>query len=409
MNLRLIVFSILLVITAEVRAASAEFQDFLTRACESATPGTDFFTRCNIDSVDGDLSGDSEDSLNPTQSLANASSAIAETRARIKALREKMAESKLAAPEEEEDDAKDVFRQSGFSLIMNGESGDIDREQSTRERGFDTDTTRIQVGFDYRASNTLIAGAVVSFEQFDTVYDADQPGVNFDPGPTEGDTERDSLSVNLFASLAVSERLYFDALLSVSQSDFVFRRIAIFQESTRTLPTLTINTSAESEGQELAASVGMGYNANWDAVSLHSYLRVNFQRSSIDPYEEQGGRGFAMFIENDDLAQSTAVAGFRLTRSINTSFGVLVPQIFAEYESTIDRDDKVSRQRFIADPSRTFFTVVGDEEDDSFGRGGIGLLAIFPNGFSAFVTADTVWGRTLFDETRINAGIRKEL
>ena len=400
--------SILLVALAQSSlAASADFQDFLTRACASATPGTDFFTRCNVDTTDGDLSGDSEDSLNPTQSLANASSAIAETRARIKALREKMRES---GDDTDEDEASvsDVFRQQGFSLIFNGESGSIERDLSARERGFETDTSRIQFGFDYRATDTLILGAVVAIEQFDTVYDADQPGTNFVPGPSEGDTDRESESLNMFASLALSRQIHVDALISMSRSDFTFRRIAVFQEFTRTLPTRTIRTTADSDGREFAASVGVGYDANWDAVSLQSYLRYNVQRSSIDPYREEGGNGFAMFIENDALEQTTLVGGFRLTRAINTDFGVLVPQLFTEVEATVSRDEKVSRQRFLEDPSSTVFTVTGDDEDDVFGRSGIGIVAVFPNGLSAYLSADVVWGRDLFDENRINLGIRKE-
>lgn len=400
--------SILLVALAQSSlAASADFQDFLTRACASATPGTDFFTRCNVDTTDGDLSGDSEDSLNPTQSLANASSAIAETRARIKALREKMRES---GDDTDEDEASvsDVFRQQGFSLIFNGESGSIERDLSARERGFETDTSRIQFGFDYRATDNLILGAVVAIEQFDTVYDADQPGTNFVPGPSEGDTDRESESLNMFASLALSRQIHVDALISMSRSDFTFRRIAVFQEFTRTLPTRTIRTTADSDGREFAASVGVGYDANWDAVSLQSYLRYNVQRSSIDPYREEGGNGFAMFIENDALEQTTLVGGFRLTRAINTDFGVLVPQLFTEVEATVSRDEKVSRQRFLEDPSSTVFTVTGDDEDDVFGRSGIGIVAVFPNGLSAYLSADVVWGRDLFDENRINLGIRKE-
>ncbi len=409
MNIRLAVFLLTLFVGADALAASAGYQDFLTRACANAVPGTDFFTRCNVDSVDGDLSGDSEDSLNPTQSLANGSSAIAETRARIKALREKMAEAKAREGEAEDDeDVKEVFRQKGFSLIFNGESGSITRDLSALERGFETDTSRLQLGFDYRAGNNFIVGAVLSVEDYDTRYDADQPGRNFEPGPSEGETERDSQSLNLFASMALTEQLYIDGLISMSESDFNFRRVAVFQESTRTLPTLDINTSAESEGREFAASFGVGYDASWDAVSLQSFLRYNFQRSSIDPYVESGGDGFAMAIESLPLEQSSMVAGFRLTRAFGANYGVIIPQLFVEYESPIDRDEKISIQRYVEDPAGTEFVVIGDEEDDSFGRMGLGLLFVFRNGFSAFATVDRVWNRSLFEEDRFNAGIRKE-
>ncbi len=396
----------LLLITTVAGAASPDFQDFLTRACASAPAGTDFFTRCNVDSVDGDLSGDSEDSLNPTQSLANASSAIAETRARIKALREQVG--KQDHQPSQDSDVKETFRQSGYSLILNGEDGSIDRDASVLERGFATDSTRLQIGFDYRAGNNFIWGAVLSAEQFDTVYDADQPGTNFAPGPSEGDSERDSLSLSLFAATNLTEKIYVDALVSIARSDFTFRRISIFQESSRTLPTRPIVTLGDTEGDELAISLGLSYDASFDAFSVQSYLRGNFQQSSIDPYSEQGGDGFAMFITNNRLTEFNVLAGLRLQRAVNTSFGVLVPQAFVEYEANVDQDDKISRQRFLADPTATTFTVVGDSGDSSYGRAGIGVVAVFANGFSAFITTDIGWGRDLIDETRINAGLRRE-
>lgn len=389
-------------------AANQDFQDFLTNACRGAQPGTDLFVRCNVDSVDGDLSGDSEDSLNPTQSLANGTNAVAETRARIQALREKLKEQSEGPQGVEETDVKDTFQMSGFSLILNGEDGSIDRDVTSAERGYETDSTRVQVGFDYRISDNWLWGAIVGIEQYDTVYDPDQPGTNFDPGPSEGDTERDGVSVSLFTSSIIGENGYVDAILSWSSSDYTFRRVAVFQESSRTLPTREIRTTADTSGEELAFSAGMGLDRHWEATSLQLYTRINYQNSSIDPYTESGGNGFAMNIRTDDTTEVVGTLGLKLSRSMNTSRGVLVPQLLLEYENRIDADRQVSTQSFVEDTTGTEFRVVGDAVDKSYGRAGLSLLGGFPNGFTCFVGVDRIYGKDFIDELRITGGLRLE-
>ncbi len=399
--------TLLAMVTGSVRAASPGFQDFLFQACRTAEPGSDFFIRCNVDSANGDLSGDSEDSLNPTQSLANGTNALAETRARIKALREKIT-SETEDGEQEDTDIKTVFRMNGLSLIINIEDGSSDRKVTSLERGYETDSNRLQIGLDYRTGNNLLLGMIAGFGKFDTVYDADQPGRNFVPGSNEGKTSGDDVSLSAFISGIIGENGYFDAIVSYSWSDYRFNRIGIFQESSRTLPTLTVATSASTNGNELAVSTGFGYDRNWDATLLQTYGRISYQRSSIDPYTESGGAGFAMNIRNDNADELTGIFGLRLSRSWNRSFGVLVPQIFVEYENAFRSDRRNSTQSFVADTSGFEFTVTGDKPDDSQGRAGTGILATFPNGFTGFVQITRTFGNRYIDETRINAGIRRE-
>ncbi len=398
-----------------VLAASPDFQAFLTNACQSADSASDFNTRCNVDAVDGDLSGDSEDSLNPTQSLANNANALAETRARIKALREKMEQKRdkqgaSGIPtEESERDAMEVFQLSGFSVLINAESGQLDRDLTLLERGYETDSVKFQFGLDYRVTDDWIVGGMFGLDKYDTTYDADRPGRSFAPGNSEGDSEADSVVVSLFTSKVIADDYYIDALLSYSASDYTFERIGLFQEASRTLPTIAVETSADTHGNQIALSIGAGMDKSWGPNSLHLFGHVSYQKTSIDSYTERGGAGFAMAIANKDEQETVATLGVKFTRSINTSFGILVPQIFVEYEDAFDSESKNSSSRFIEDTSRTQFSVAGDEPDDSYSRAGFSILAGLPNGWSAFVNINRVYSQDHIDETRYTAGLRIEL
>lgn len=115
----------------------------------------------------GELSGDSEDSLNPSQprssndrSLARARDKSKEVQARTERLREQ----------------EQVPQQTGVikagkldigpaSMFVNlrGSDFDRDREATDTERGFDGDSLGIEVGVDYRLSDRVVVGGMVSY------------------------------------------------------------------------------------------------------------------------------------------------------------------------------------------------------------------------------------------------------
>lgn len=394
-------------------AASPDFQDFLTDACAFAEPGSDFDRRCNVDAVDGDLSADSEDSLNPTQSLSNGANALAETRARIKALQAKLKTRHDEEGEQETEDTENsvmtTFRMSGFSFLLNAEHGNLERELTLFERGYETDSIKVQLGLDYRLRDNWIVGALIGMDRYETVFDADSPGTNFLPGDSEGDTDADNININLFTTATFAENCYVDALITWSRSDYTFTRIGLFQESTRTLPTVPVNTRAEADGDQLAASFGFGLDRNYGANGIHIYGRVFHQSSSIDSYVEQGGAGFAMRFDSEDVNETIGTVGAKFTRSINTDFGILVPQLFVEYENAFNDETADSVSSFVADNSRTRFVLTGDDPDNAYTRAGIALLAGFPNGFTAYVGVNNVFGQDHLTQLRYTAGLRKEM
>ncbi len=335
-----------------------------------------------------------------------------ETRARIKALRERMKkqrDKKSTSADDIETSAMQVFQMSGFSLLVNGESGQLDREVTVLERGFEVDSTRFQVGLDYRITDNWIFGGMFGLDDYDTTYAADSPGRSFQPGSSEGDSDVDSVVISLFTTKMFADAYYFDALVSYSVSDYTFKRIGLFQEATRTLPTIAVETSADTHGSQFAFSVGTGMDRSWGANSFHLFGHLGYQKTWIDSYAEQRGSGFAMAINNKNEEETVATLGMKFARSINTSFGILVPQIFVEYENALESESNNSTSSFVADANGTQFSITGDDPDDSYVRGGFSVLAGMPNGWSCFVSFNKVYSQRHIEEERYTAGLRIEL
>jgi outer membrane autotransporter protein len=306
-------------------------------------------------------------------------------------------------------DTKTTFGTSGVSLLFNATDGNLERLKTGLERGYETDSTKIQLGLDYRINDDWLLGALLGWDKYDTRYEGAAPGRNFVPGDSEGDSDADNINLSVFTTLVIGDSFYLDALASYSSSDYTFRRIGLFQEATRSTPTIDVVTSANTEGNQLALSIGVGWDKSYGANMIQIYARLGRFSSSVDPYSETGGAGFAMSVENKDTSETAASVGFKYSRTINTSFGVLVPQIYVEYENAVDSEVSESLSSFVADASGTEFQTLGDTPDETSARLGLALLGSFPDGWTGFISINKLAGKEHTEEFRITAGIRVEL
>jgi len=397
-------------IAAPGQAAAPDFQEFLFTACSSA--GGDLARRC-AESVNGDLSGDSEDSLNPTQSLSFNAMATDETRARINALQEKLRqrrdEQTPGNSSEDDQSAMSVFQLSGISGLLQGESSHLDRGDSENERGYETDTFKLQLGVDYRLTDNWLVGAMISIEESETSFDGDEAGVNFEPDSSEGGSDSDGYSITFFSSKIITDTVYIEGLASYGISDYAFERTGVFQESTRN-PSFnrSVNTSASTEGNQFALSAGLGAEHPLGRFDLSYYINLDYQKSSIDAYSENGGEGFAMAVGDVSSEHTIGTLGARLSRPFNASGGVWVPKIFVELEQVLDDDRVQTSSQFLDDESGAAFRLSGDTLDKARWRAGFSLLTVRPNGWMGFISYSAVQGDTLKDEQSIHAGLRIE-
>lgn len=120
-----------LLAATSAHAANGSFQDFFVDVC-SAPTGT-LADRCDeTPGAAGDLSGDSESSLNPSQNASHNQATLASAQ-----LRSRQAGEKADASREDA-----AAGGSGLSLLANGFSSQFDRDVGTQqglERGLDAD------------------------------------------------------------------------------------------------------------------------------------------------------------------------------------------------------------------------------------------------------------------------------
>lgn len=413
----LMALAAMLLISGGAQAQDADYQNFFTNICTGGNASGNLATLCGVTPAGGgNISGDSESSLNPAQTLTGANYALARAKAQTKKSQEHAEELRKEArggpAAGYASGAENGFEFGGFSLLVNarGESFERDRDASDEELGYDGGSGTLEIGLDYRYSDRLVVGGLIGYQRTESEFDADAPGNNFTPTGDQGGADVDNVSLTLFASYNVTDAFYVDGTLGAGISDYEFRRNAIFQESTRTVAQTTMRARGDTEGTEYSASLGAGYDFYREAWSFGPYVRLNYSHSTVDGYTEtdSANTGLAMRIGDIDRTSITSVVGLQGSYAISTDFGVVVPQGRVEYEHEFDNDATTVSQSFVQDTGGTTFSLRGDSPDRNYFNVGASVVLILPNGWIPFIDYEQLVGYEDLQRRRLTAGLRVE-
>lgn len=386
---------------AHAQAGNAAYQTYFLSACAGATGP---LAALCVASRGGQLSGDSESSLNPNQTSVTGSTALARAQALAVATERRL--------EGVRDEGGGEGAQDGaFSVFgsVQGEWSDQDRAAFVNERGYDADATRVTVGLDYRASPSATIGASLSFGDYSSEFDANSPGNAFTPQADAGGMDSEDITVTLFGTVLLSSQVYLDATAGVGFTDYDLSRNATFQESNRIIPQTNVRATASPDGREYFGSVGIGYDADLDGLSLGPYARLRITKSRVDAYAEaDGGTGLGLRVSKTKSTSMVSILGVRASYALSQSWGVILPQARVEFEHEFDDDPRTTTTSLLLDPARNGFGVRNDPPDRNSFNLGAGLLFILPNGWMPYVDYEGLVGYRDASRHRVTAGLRVE-
>lgn len=400
----------MLLTSAGAEAANAEFQNFFFDVCSA--PSGALATRCSETTAGlGNLSGDSESSLNPSQNLGHNQSPVSAALARSTEARERGEQ--LREGEDGGDGSAVQVAAGPWSLLVNVRGTWFERDgngASDPERDFDGDSLAAEIGVDYRLSNRVVLGALLGLERTDYEFDAENPGVNFTPASIAGDAESDNLYVTLFGSWAVGGRGFIELAGGYEQSDGTYRRNSVFQESTRTVPQVNVQTSGDSDTTVTWLGVNAGFNVDRGALSFGPYVGLTSMSAELDAYVEsdRSNSGLNMHFGSTTRDSLLAHAGVRASYAFSTGAGVLVPQLRVEYQYEFEDDPQTVDARFELDTAGTEYRLTGGSADDDAIDAGLSLSTVLPNGWMPFVDYSVLLGHDTFERQRVTLGLRVE-
>jgi uncharacterized protein YhjY with autotransporter beta-barrel domain len=398
------------VVSPRAGAANAAFQNFFFNVCPGSS-GT-LAARCAVTPGGaGNLSGDSESSLNPSQALSQHLAPLDLAQMRSAEARDRGGQLHEPGPAPGTEPAK--IEIGPFALLVDGRGARFDRERNPladQERGIDGDRWGVEVGLERRLSERAFAGAILAAERTQFDFDAEAAGVNFTPAGKAGDTDTDAYSLTAYLTLNFAEHAFLDLSAGYTRQDYTFRRNSVFQESTRAVPQTDVRVQGDTHGNVVWASFNVGYDWAAGATSFGPYAGVTYARSKIDGYSERdlNGSGLNMAFRESSDTSSLAHAGLRLDRAISLSNSVLVPQLRVEYLYRLKKEAPDASASYLLDTSATQFAFAGDDPDSGVVSVGLGVTAVLRSGWTWFANVDHLANGDL-DRQRLTLGVRVEL
>ncbi|MCE3004270.1 MAG: autotransporter domain-containing protein [Xanthomonadaceae bacterium] len=295
------------------------------------------------------------------------------------------------------------FSRRGF--FASGTIGRGDRDAEMSSPGYEFDTYGLTAGVDYRWSDRFIIGGAFGYNNNDTDVDLDQ-----------GRLETTGYSGSLYATWFHDDAWYADAVLTYGRNSYDLRRRIRYQIRGAGGATQTVDqvATASPDGTQTQFALSVGRDFSRGEWSFGPYARTTLTQVDFDGYTERmsnpsaPGGGLALAVGSRELESLEGVLGGKLTYTMSTSWGVLVPHAQVEYLHEFDDDPEAIVARFVNDPTNTAILVPQSEVDTGYFNLGLGMSGVFANGRSAFVYYERRAGQSGYSQDSLALGVRIE-
>ena len=272
---------------------------------------------------------------------------------------------------------------SRLGAFVSGSIGTGEKDESSKEDGFDFDTTGITVGVDYRFLDELVLGTAFSYSHFDS--DFRESSVN-----AGGGNDSDGYVFSIYGTYYL-ENFYVEGIGSAGWSDHDSRRSIVVPSMTAVTP---INREAigETDSTQYSFSVGTGYNVQVGSVDFGPFARLTYLKLDIDGFKESGAAGLNLEVEDQDITSLISAVGLQASKKFSWEWGVWFPQIRGEWDHEFENDAKTTTTKYVNDPFNTPLFIRSENPDRNFYRVGATLANVSAGGTQVFFDYETFLG-----------------
>ena len=281
----------------------------------------------------------------------------------------------------------------GLGLFVSGEYERFDKDLTTFEPAYDSNTYGITIGADYTFTRWLVAGLAFNYSRIDGEFDLG------------GDFSTDSYGGLVYASLRPLTNLFVDLVGGYARKDFSVDRLVT---ATPVTGPISETLRADTDGDEFKAGVLAGYDFVIRNLTVGPRVGLNYRHLSVDGFEESGSgaTGLELAYDSQNQESLTSRVGVYGSIAISTRVGVFIPQASFDYIHEFLDDQRSIRFHFVGDADETRFRFQTDRPDRDYFHVGAGLVVALPGNFYPFVNYRALLGYE--DETShvVTAGLR---
>jgi uncharacterized protein YhjY with autotransporter beta-barrel domain len=281
--------------------------------------------------------------------------------------------------------SQDSVSYEGLGIFVSADYQHKDKEQTNFEMGFESDSYGPTIGVDYQLGTSGVVGAAFDFSHADGEFDNDF-----------GDFNMETYTAVFYGSYYPTEQSFVDLALGLGHKEY---------ETEHADPGFTANeVKSDTTGFEFTADLTGGYDFNFGSVTVGPRAGLHYKRTALDGFSETGPAAATLFTYRDQVEDSlTGTIGFQASMAFSTGFGVVVPQVNAEYvrEFLDDRE-----RHTVIDEGGGASTFTTDQPDRNHFNLGAGVVIVLPEGISPFLSYETEVANYLEETHTLIAGAR---
>jgi len=279
---------------------------------------------------------------------------------------------------------------SGFSKLgayLNGAFNFGDRDNTSNRNGYDYNIFELIAGLDYRLTDYFIIGASFNYSYTDV-----------DSNRSRGEITSNAFYGTVYGSTYWNS-LYVDGLVSLGGANYDISR--------------DVDGSVEKgspDGLLYRLGIAVGYDIDYNSFSLSPYGRLNYSQNNVNSYTERtvsGEPGLSLDYRKQEAKSFTSALGTQASYAWSTAWGVIFPQLLAEWIHEFENNPDTVVASFNAANKPSFSARPPSTDEDFFNLGG-GIYTLLPHEFSIFVYYERTVGYDNLNPNYITGGVRKE-
>lgn len=300
-----------------------------------------------------------------------------------------------------------LSRWNGVGFFASGIVESLNRDVTTFQDGYKSTILGVTAGSDYRFSPNLVAGLAFNYANTDGDF---RNGGNFSTNSYGG---------LLFASYLPTDKTFVQVTGGYTRNNYLVARLArasVIATGGQRNPPGTIENisgiaSSHSTGNVFSIGFLTGYHHTIGLFTIGPRVGVSYSNTHVNSFSETGNTGIELAYDAQSINSMQSVLGIQGSAAFRSNFGVLVPQVSADYIHEFANSQRLIGVQFAEDhrPTPTKFTFQNDVPVRNYCNLGTGLLMVWSNGWQSFVQFRAMVGNEQFNNYAGTIGLRIEM
>jgi outer membrane autotransporter protein len=255
----------------------------------------------------------------------------------------------------------------------------------------------VLAGADYRVSDTFVLGGAFSYS--DTHSDYEQ---------SLGNVKARTTGVAGYGTYYV-DTWYVDGFIAYGSVDYDSTRNILIPSNNPTAKAINTSATASPNGDQWSASIGVGRSFEMAPITVTPTARLGYIHVKNKAFtENEPNNGLGLSVDSRTIESLQSALGGKLSTTVNSSVGVFVPYVTANWMHEFKNDNPSIVSKYVADPLNTIFAIPTATPTRDYAVLAIGSSATLPNNLSGFAQFSGAVGLKNESNYGIVLGVRKQ-